>query len=128
MEAGDESTWQIEIDHDAYYRWVPVKLEDVTDEMLTVDATWPGFKLQRVIIPEATTSTTGVHVESLAKENEDRAAAGLGPKPLHTLLANHLEDGPWPKHFPMESITAIRCSDPKIEAKLQSYFLDEVSE
>lgn len=118
------STWQIEVDHSSYYRWIPVKDEEIAEGDLVIPATWPGFHQKRVLVDEPTTSTTGVHIASLASENTDRIAAGGSPKPLSALLTRHLEDGAWPKHFPMQSITAIRCSDPAIEAKLRSYFLE----
>lgn len=117
-------TWQIEVDHSSYYRWLPVKDEEVEAGDVVIDATWPGFKMRKTLIDEPTTSTTGVHVPSLASENTDRVAVGLGSKPLSALLTRHLEDGAWPKHFPMDSITAIRCNDKSIEAKLNSYFLE----
>lgn len=118
------STWQIEVDHTSYYRWMPVKDEDVQEGDLVIDSEWPGFKKRRVVVAEPTTSTTGVYVPNLHAENADRAAAGLAAKPLHALLSRHLEDGPWPKHFPLDSIVGIRCSEPAVQAKLRSYFLE----
>lgn len=122
--ATSDEVWQIEVDHSSYYRWVPVADADVVVGDITVDATWPGFKMRRVTVADATTSTTGVRVQGLMDENVDRAAAGLPAKALPALLTRHLEDGPWPKHFPLDSITAIRCSDPAVGAKLSSYFLE----
>lgn len=89
-----------------------------------VDSTFPGYKMVRTVIDEPTTTTTSVIVSSLGLINEDRLAAGLGRKSQHANLLRHLEDGPWPKHFPLESITAIRCSHPGMEAKLLDYFGD----
>lgn len=117
--------WQIEVDHSAYYRWLPVKDEDVADGMVLIEATWPGFHMYRETIDEATTSTTGVNVDALRSENADRKAAGLSARPDVSNLIRHLEDGPFPKHFPMESITGIRCNNPKIEAALKAHFVPE---
>lgn len=124
VEAAPVETWQIEVDHTAAYRWVPVKDEDITEGDVVIESTWPGFHKKRILVNEPTTSTTGVYVPNLHAENEDRVAAGGSKKSLSALLSRHLEDGPWPKHFPLDSITAIRCSEPSIEAKLRSYFLE----
>lgn len=119
-----DDVWQIEVDHSSHFRWMPVVEAEVAAGDITIDSTWPGFRMRRVTVPESTTSTTGVRVQGLLDENNDRAAAGLPPKALSALLTRHLEDGPWPKHFPLDSITAIRCTEPAIEARLRSYFLD----
>lgn len=124
VEAAPAETWQIEVDHSSSYRWVPVKNEDVVEGDIVIDSTWEGFKKKRVLVNEPTTSTTGVYVPNLHAENADRISAGGSAKSLSALLSRHLEDGPWPKHFPLDSITAIRCSEPSIEAKLRSYFLE----
>lgn len=130
MSEENPNSWYIEIDHSSYYRWMPVKVKDlnynedgeITD--LVIDATWPGFVLRRTVVPEATTTTTSVDVKSLSETNIERAAAGLGPRSNITNLVNHLSDGPWPKHFPLESITAIRCDNAKVEARLNAHFLE----
>lgn len=121
-ETPEPESWQIEIDHSAYYRWLPVKDEDIEDGMVLIEATWPGFHLYRTVVEEETTTTTGVNVPSLRSENDDREAAGLSRRSDVSNLIRHLEDGPWPKHFPMESITAVRCSDPTIETALIAHF------
>lgn len=127
----------IEIDHSAYYRWLPIADGDITwsedgnatrtsdgSPLTVIDATWPGFKMYRSIINEPTTSTTRVDRASLAQINDDREAAGLARRDEAANLIRHLEDGPWPKHFPMESITAVRCDqDPAVAARLSSYFV-----
>lgn len=118
-----DEVWQIEVDHGQYYRWLPIREQDVTEGMVTIEATWPGFKMYRETINEPTTSTTAVNVPSLKEINVDREAAGLARKTHAQNLLRHLEDGPWPKHFPLESITAVRCSNPDIQAKLTSHFV-----
>lgn len=127
VEAPADEQWVVEVDHTAYYRWLPVPERDVKAEEeergLVLDATWPGYKMRRTTITEAVTTTTTVHVPQLRKVNADRKEAGLGPRSLHANLTKHLEDGPWPKHFPLESITEIRCSNKDMAAKLTSYFV-----
>lgn len=118
-------SWRIEVEHDSYYRWMPCKDDDVLPGDVTVAATWPGFKLRRTLIPEAASTSTSIDVRSLQQTNADRKAAGLGPRSDASNLCKHLEDGPWPKHFPLESITDIRCDNPKIEARLRTHFLDQ---
>lgn len=119
-----DEDWGIEVDHSAYYRWEPIKESDVTEGMVTIDSYWPGFKMQRVRVDEPTTTTTGVHVASLKQINEDRKAAGLAPRSHLSNLIRHLEDGPWPRHFPMDTITAIRCpANPALEGQLRSHFV-----
>jgi hypothetical protein len=118
----------LEVDHSAYYRRVPIKNEDVTPEMLAeegliIDSTWPGFKLKRETVYEPTTSTTTIHLPSVQKWNDDREAAGLARRPHHVNLAIHLTDGPYSRHFPLGSITDVRCSDPEWEAQMRAHLV-----
>lgn len=117
-----------EIDHSAYYRRVPIKEEDVTDEMwaeegLITDSTWKGFKLIRETVFEPTTSQVTVHLPSVRSWNDDREAAGLVRRPHHVNLAIHVTDGPFPRHFPVGSITDVRCNDPEWEARMREHLL-----
>ena len=114
--------WRIEVDHSSYYAWLPVKDEDSTPYMLTVDSYWPCFRMRRTTVDEPTTTTTTIDVDSLRQENTDRAALGLSTRTDIATLARHLEDGPWPRHFPAGTITAIRADNPEVEAGLRAYF------
>jgi hypothetical protein len=120
-----------EIDHSAYYRRVPIKEEDVTDEMraeegLITDSTWKGFKLIRETVFEPTTSQVTVHLPSVQAWNDDRDAAGLARRPHHVNLAIHLTDGPFPRQFPVGSITDVRCpDDPEWEARMREHLLGD---
>lgn len=131
----------IEIDHSSYYRWVPIAEGDVFDDTadeagvrpavpegktalsVTVGSTFPGFRMQRVIVQESTTSTCNVFLPDLEGWNNDREAAGLTRRPHQLNLVQHLSDGPWPKQFPLDSITAIRADDPTWENQLGSVFV-----
>lgn len=134
----------IEVDHSAYYRWVPIAVADVYDDRggdldniaegqvrwtQTQESTFPGFRLQQITVNEPTTSQTTVHLPSLSKINDDRAAAGLSRRTHSSNLIRLLEDAGWARQFPVDTITAIRCDDPKWDGWLNSHFLavaDEV--
>lgn len=142
----------IDIDHSAYYRWMPTPEADltwVTDDVgevtvfltadlgpedttvprppaepqMVVDSTFPGFKLRRVTVEEPATSQTTVHLPSLSRINEDRKAAGVSRRSNAANLTRLLEDAGWSKQFPVESITAIRCDDKKWAKWLNDHFL-----
>lgn len=121
---------QIVVEHSAYYRWLPAPADSVQEGDVVTDSTFPGYVMKRVTVPEPTTSVTSVHLPSLAKINDDREAAGLGRRAHKSNLIRHLEDGPWYKHFPEGTITAISASDPQWEKWLQDHFLgtDEIDD
>ena len=125
------------VEHSAYYRWMPVTDEDAaklaeseadlpeSKRTKLVVSTFPGHKLKQVLVNEPTATTTNVHLPSLRQMNGDREAAGLSRRPHHANLAQHLVDGPWPRHFPLDSITDIHCDDPKWEAWLRGHVFEE---
>lgn len=131
---------RIEVDHSAYYRFVPVPDADVhtiiedggeRQELISepgvpqvvVDATWPGFKMRRITVDEPTTTVTVVHLPSLSAINDGRKTAGLGRRSHKANLTRHLEDGAWYKHFPEGTIIAVRCDDPQWDQWLNEHFL-----
>ena len=126
--------------HSSFYRWLPISEEDaraladsevdMPDQLKTklVEATFPGFKLRRTTVEEPTISTTNVHLPSLRSMNDDREAAGVARRPHHANLAQHLADGPWPRHFPLSSLTDIECDDPTWQDQLRGHFFEEVPE
>lgn len=114
---------RIEIDHSAFYQWVPVREAEAVET--DIDGTIPGFKMRKVVVNVPTTTTTDVDLDGVAGWNADRVSAGLSTRPDRINLIQHLVDGPWEKHFPLSSITAIRASDPKWEKWLNDYFTEE---
>lgn len=120
----DELT--ITIDTSAYYRWLPVKEDEVAEGDVVVDSTYPGFKMRRTIITEPDHLTTTVHLPSLRGINDDREVAGLARKPHYANLIQHLEDGPWYKMFPPGSIVGIHVDgDDEMHGKVAEHFLNE---
>jgi hypothetical protein len=132
----------IEIDHSQYYRWVPIAEADVYDDSAegadpapdgqtprskTVDSSFPGFRMARIVVDEPTTSTCQVNVPGVQQWNDDRAVAGLSRRTDALNLIQHLSDGPWPKQFPLDSITAIRADNPTWESQLASAFVSSAS-
>lgn len=143
-----DPTLRIEVDHAAYYQWLPVPEVLVVDDTPTetddngdpvpvevpehmvglsntIDSTFPGHRMYRATVQTATTSTTDVHLPDLRVWQDERAAAGLDRRSVKHLLAIHLADGPWPKLFPLDSITAIRCADPAWQRALTEFFLTD---
>lgn len=147
----------IDIDHSAYYRWMPVTEGDLTyvtaadgevnvyltadlgpddttvprplaERQIVVESTFPGFKLRRVTVEEPTTSQTTVHLPSLSQVNADRIEAGLARRSHAANLCRLLEDAGWAKQFPVESVTAIRCDDKKWAKWLNDHFLGSDSD
>lgn len=118
-------TLRIEIDHTQYYQWVPVADADVTDDMTTIESTYPGFKMRRatITLDAPTTSVTDVDLLGVAQWNDDREAAGLDRRPHRVNLIQHFVDGPWSRQFPLGSITAIRADDDKWQQWLSDYFI-----
>lgn len=117
------SDWlNIEIDHSQYYRWVPVP-EAEADVATTVPSTFPGMRMQRITVDEPTMSTCSVYLPDLVRWNDDRTAAGLSKRPHQLNLIQHLSDGPWPRQFPLDSITDIRADIPNWAAQLKAAFV-----
>jgi hypothetical protein len=121
--APPDEVWQIQVEHSSYYQWLPIKEDEVTEGMVTVDSYWPGFRMHRTVVYEPTTTRTTVHVPSLKAINDDRKAAGMLPRSDLANLVQHLGDGAWPKHFPPGSITKIRCDDAVVQRVLIDNFI-----
>jgi hypothetical protein len=116
--------WNIWIDVNAHYEWEPVKASEVTPDMVTIDSYYPGFRMNRVTVLGPHTAHTSVHIPSLHKINDDRLEAGINSRPHTSNLVRALEDGDWPRCFPLNAITDIHCPDnPELESALRAYFI-----
>ena len=117
-----DPTMRIEIDHDAYYVWEPVSADEADAD--TIESSYAGISLRRAVVHTPTTSTTDVHLPGVAQWKDDRVAAGKSGRSNRINLFEHLIDGPWDRHFPIDSITAIRCTDPQWEQWLNEHFVN----
>lgn len=137
-----DPTIRITIEHSSYYQRIPVPEANVFDDTVedagpvpedkialsrTTEATFPGYRMYNAVIqsPEPVVTVTDVDLLSLARINDDRIAAGLAKKRHHQNLTRLLEDAAWVEHFPLDSIVAIRCDDPKWEKWLNDHFLGD---
>lgn len=120
-----DEEWRLVVHHDSYYQWVPCKETEVPDDAIVVDSYYEGFKMVRVRVDEPTTSVTTVHVPGLDRTDADREALGLAKRGRVNNLIRELEDGTWPKQFPVDTITKVEVIEgsKSLEKKLNSHFV-----